>query len=198
MSTRLVCTLVLSALAAGGCSRVVIATGTTLGMKATPGDATSRPPQVTLGYKRAELALVPTKGGEATDDPKSPERNNEAYSTLASFFFQTEWFGRTEIESFIATGHAARKIQGEGSRFNSTFARASLNADLPPAITARQDALFERWRGMDESAAAAALARAGMPVKPGKNAKQSLQDYLNAAESDPALTSLERALSATP
>jgi hypothetical protein len=196
MSHRIVIAIALSALSAAGCSRVVIATGTTLGMKATPGDGSSRPPQVTLGYKRAELALVPTKGGEATDDDAAPERNNEAYSTLASFFFQTAWFGKTELESFIATGHAARKIQGPDSNFNNAFALATLDAELPAEVVIRQDALFNRWAPLSEDQAAAVLRAAGSPKKPDKTAKESLQDYLNAAQSDEALATYERALAA--
>jgi len=57
--------LVGACLIAGCGPRVLIATGTTLGLKATPGDGQSRPPQVTLGYKRAEAALIPTSGGNA-------------------------------------------------------------------------------------------------------------------------------------
>jgi len=98
------CALV--ALVAGCGPRVILTTGTTLGLKATPGDGQTRPPQVTLGYKRAELALVPTSGKGATT-------NSDAASTLAAFYFSTEWFGKTELSSFIGTGHAARDIQQE-------------------------------------------------------------------------------------
>jgi hypothetical protein len=95
---------VMIALTGCGTSRVIIATGTTIGLKATPGDGTSRPPQVTFGYKRAESAIVPTKGGVAND-------TTDAFSTLAAIHFETEFFGRTELDSFIGTGAAAIAIQ---------------------------------------------------------------------------------------
>jgi hypothetical protein len=83
---------------------VFISTGTTIGLKATPGDGQTRLPQVTFGYKRAELALVPTAGTHATD-------TEDAFSTLAAFYFSTQWFGETELSSFIGTGYAAQNIQ---------------------------------------------------------------------------------------
>jgi hypothetical protein len=93
------------AMATGCGPRVIITTGTTLGLKANPGDAEAgRPPQVTLGYKRAEAAIIPTKGNHATAD------GDEAYSTYASFGFQTRWFGTTELTSFISSGFAARAL----------------------------------------------------------------------------------------
>lgn len=109
-STRLV---VLAALALGfvacGTPRLLIATGTTIGLKATPGDGQARPPQVTFAYKRAELAVVPTAQGSGKRD-KSGNLLQEAYSTLAAFSFFTTWFGETRIDSVVATGHAARNL----------------------------------------------------------------------------------------
>ena len=97
--------LVVSAVLAGCGPRVLIATGTTIGLKANPGDPEGgRSPQVTLGYKRAEAALIATKGTGAT------QNGEDAYSTFASFGFKTEWFGDTELTSFIATGFAARAL----------------------------------------------------------------------------------------
>lgn len=102
----LVAAISLGGFALSACGpRVVISTGTTIGLKATPGDGNTRPPQVTLGYKRAETALVPTAGGKATADA-------DAFSTLAAIYFSTKWFGRTEIHSFVGSGVAAREIQG--------------------------------------------------------------------------------------
>lgn len=117
-----ICSVVLLLCAA--CSpRVTVVTGTTIGLKATPGNPDGgRPPQVTLGYKRAEVALVPTAEAQArrrngTDVPRAPTtgqapvvENSDAYSTLASVFFETTWFDRTEIASFISTGFAARAL----------------------------------------------------------------------------------------
>jgi hypothetical protein len=97
--------------------RVIVSTGTTLGLKATPGDGSSRPPQVTLGYKRAELALVPTAGEKSSE-------NQDAYSTLAAFRFETTWFDRTDLHSFIGSGMAAREVQQTASR----------NGEQPPTL----------------------------------------------------------------
>jgi hypothetical protein len=111
--------LCLLAVLAAGCTglRVIITTGTTIGLKATPGDGQTRSPQVTLGYKRAELALVPTAGTHAS-------ATEDAFSTLAAFYFNTKWFGRTELSSFIGTGAAARDIQQQ-PEFQKEIAEAT-------------------------------------------------------------------------
>jgi len=92
-------------LLAVGCGpRVIIATGTTLGLKATPGDPQAgRSPQLTLGYKRAETSLVPTGRNKA-------DRDSDAYSTLAAFSLSTQWGGNTTLSSFISSGLAARAL----------------------------------------------------------------------------------------
>ena len=62
-------TLLMVLVSVAGCApRVNLSTGTTIGLKATPGHGNTRPPQVMLGYKRAELSLVPTEGKGATSD----------------------------------------------------------------------------------------------------------------------------------
>lgn len=108
MARHLHLSLVLATGLAVGCGpHVLISTGTTLGLKASPGDPQGgRPPQITLGYKRAEAAIVPT-GKAAARNACANQTNADAYSTLASFFFRTEWFGETKLTSFIATGFAA-------------------------------------------------------------------------------------------
>jgi hypothetical protein len=103
MSRLLVVALVL-AVAGCGTSRVIVSTGTTIGLKATPGDGNSRPPQVTLGYKRAEVSMVPTKG-------EAVPNGADAFSTLAALHFETQFFGETSLDSFIGTGRAAVGIQ---------------------------------------------------------------------------------------
>jgi hypothetical protein len=100
-------------LAACGSPRLLIATGTTIGLKATPGDGQARPPQVTFAYKRAEVAVVPTPEKPAERGAKRDEDGNlvqEAYSTLAAFSFFTKWWGETRLDSVVATGHAAREL----------------------------------------------------------------------------------------
>jgi hypothetical protein len=91
-----------------GCSpRVIVVTGTTVGLKATPGDGQTRPPQLVVGYKRAETAVIPVEGGGADQ-----ATGRDAASTVASFYLKHEWTATTEIRSFIGTGFAARKIVG--------------------------------------------------------------------------------------
>lgn len=100
------------------------------------------PPSVLFGYKRAEVAIIPvpreTPGAstvtadhskppdDATTSNSAEPRTNEtsakqsnsspaktdAFSVLASFNLALNWFGPAKIEQFIATGHAARNIQG--------------------------------------------------------------------------------------
>lgn len=164
--------------------RVIISTGTTIGLKATPGDGNTRPPQVTFGYKRAETALVPTKGGKATSSA-------DAFSTLAAIHFSTEWFGATELQSFVGTGIAARDIQGS-SDFQDQFAAATLG-QVPDEIEARRERLVPQWQGLTEPEAQRVMDLAGYSKKSGKNAQQSLQDFILDAQSEPQLTRLESA-----
>jgi len=110
--------LVVLALGACGGPRVNIITGTSIGLKATPGDGSTRPPGVTLGYKRAEAALVPTKADQAS-------KTSDAPSTVAAFRFFTEWFRHTELDSFIATGLSAAPLMAEGSEFGRAFREAA-------------------------------------------------------------------------
>lgn len=112
-------------LTGSGCARRMnVATGTTIGLHATPGDGQSQSPQVTLAYKRAEIALVPTAGASARKKP-----DTDAYSSLAVIDFQTKWWRGTSIDQFIATGHAARDIQtpdakgGNGNQFTAALAK---------------------------------------------------------------------------
>ena len=107
-------TVVLVLLPAACARRMTVSTGTTIGLNATPGDGKSQSPQVTLAYKRAELALVPT-GEKAAK--KEDGNNSDAYSALAIIDFRTKWFTGTSIDQFIATGHASRDIQAADSAF---------------------------------------------------------------------------------
>lgn len=100
------------------------------------------PPSVLFGYKRAEVAIIPvprdTPGASTakaspskTPDaattshsaeprisdttakqPNTSPAKSDAFSVLASFNLALNWFGPAKIEQFIATGHAARNIQG--------------------------------------------------------------------------------------
>ena len=160
----------------GGQDRVIVTTGTQVGLEATPGDATTQAPSVSFGYKRVELALVPVHpqskeknssdssakaggegggnessevdkaGGEGggndssevgkaggepgdADSNKLADANNDAYSVLTTFNLALNWFGPAKIEQFIATGHAARKIQAPDSQFFPALVGNSYGGD---------------------------------------------------------------------
>ncbi len=136
--------LVLGILTLWGCEpRVVIVTGTTVGLEASPGDGSTQPPSVTFGYKRAEVAFVPTgqeKGATKMPDaepgkkpsagtPEAPKEDSDAYSTLAVFRLAHNWFSATKIEQLVATGHAAREIQKKGSVFSRSLSLLSAGTD---------------------------------------------------------------------
>lgn len=111
-----------------GCGgpRFSIVTSTNMGLNANSGDGNSRPPQVSVGYKRVELALVPTNREPAVRDTVDPKNNKDAFSSLAGFHFDTEWFGKTSINQFISTGFAAQDIADMGT--DTAFLRAAANA----------------------------------------------------------------------
>jgi hypothetical protein len=177
--------LLFAALLASCAPRVNVSTGTTIGLKATPGDGQSRPPQVMLGYKRGELALVPTEGKGATKD-------TDAASTLASIHFSTKWFGHTELDSFIATGMAAHALVAPTSVYTDTLAQVTLGV-VSPAIQSRRVTLASRLDRLTDDQTAQVLSRAQYDVKPGKNARESLRDYILSAQTDASLQQLESA-----
>jgi hypothetical protein len=190
VSTRVSSLLVIVALGSLlGCGpKVIVATGTTLGLKATPGDGQTRPPQVTLGYKRAEVAIVPTDGKDANG-------TEDAYSAMAAFDFSSKWFGKTELSSFIATGNAARDIQGENDEFITAVANATA---VPVAgdVQARKVALIERWNSLTEAEAGQILVTLGRAVRTGNTAKEELQDAIARANAPDDLVAIENAFTA--
>lgn len=192
-----VTSLLVTPVALGACSRVIIATGTTIGLKATPGDGETRPPQVTLGYKRAEIALVPTNEGKSTHHDPAAAGDVDALSTLAAFFMSTEWFGDTRVQSFIATGHAAQELQPKrgsntSTTFNSAFAQATLQM-LPEEIRTRRRALSDKVSGLNDAAVANVLTLTGC-TRPGMNPGETLDDCIKAAQTDIELQKLESAV----
>lgn len=216
--------LMLAASLASGCDprrRVVVATGTTLGLKATPGDGQSRPPQVTLGYKRAELALVPTRGQAATSGAPeclnpgagaAPAKCTDAFSTLTAFDFRTRWFGATQLSSFVSTGFAAREIQveeaaaagkagapeGGGNAFTTEFEKVFHEATVGPATPAdlnRKLTLQGVRRTLSREDARRVLERAGFAVRPADDPRQELQERIAQARGDD-LERLEAAVAA--
>jgi hypothetical protein len=183
--------LALGLLLATGCApRVNLTTGTTIGLKATPGDGSARPPQVTLGYKRAELAFVPTEGKGTTAD-------TDAASTLASIHFSTRWFGHTELDSFIATGSAAQKLTSPGSAYGDALAAVTLGV-VPEALQQRRATLAARADQLTEPQARQALATLQLATKPGKSAQQSLKDYILDARDERLVERLESAVFRVP
>ena len=87
---------------------MTIVTGTTIGMHITPGNGDSTPPQVTIAYKRAELAVIPTAGTGATI--ASGTNTSDAYSSFAGFDFQSGFTSRTKLKQFISTGVASQNL----------------------------------------------------------------------------------------
>jgi hypothetical protein len=114
-------------LAGPGCARrMLVTTGTTIGLVANPGDGQSQPPQITFAYKRAEMAYVPTSGSVASNNTVF---KSDAFSSLALVNFKTKFFGATSIDQFIATGHASRDIQDKGTEFTAELLK-SVNARI--------------------------------------------------------------------
>jgi hypothetical protein len=175
--------VVLSTLMATACGpRVIISTGTTIGLKATPGDGTTRPPQVTLAYKRAETAFVPTNASVAT-------ASEDAFSTLAALHFSTKWFGETKLRSVVGTGIAARDLTGSAA-FADQFAAATLG-QVSEATQQRRELLIPKWQQLTEDNASRALDIAGFAKIAKKTAKQSLHDYILDAQTESQVAKLE-------
>lgn len=113
----ILCMALLPLLAGGGCgrNRLYVVTGTSVGLHCTPGDGSTTPPQVSLAYKRTELAIIPTAGKEAT-------KTTDAYSSLAGFDFKSHFFGETSLHQFISTGFASRGLL-ENPAFYTNFGK---------------------------------------------------------------------------
>jgi len=178
------------ALLATACGpRVVIVTGTTLGLKATPGDGNSRPPQVTLGYKRAEAAIVPTNGAVSMKD------GTDAFSTMAAFDFRTRWFGETELASFVGTGFAVREIQDDanGTEFGDGFFAASTVKDVPAPLQDRRKALATQLNGMSDAQCRQVLGQVSRPLPKGPTACDEVRKTLLVTNTDTDMKALEDA-----
>jgi hypothetical protein len=120
------CPVFLAALLLAGCSnvpRMTVAEFTVIGLHATPGDGSSKPPQVTFAYKRSELALVPT------NEKPAQQTNSDCYSSLTALYYKGQFFGPTIIDDFIATGFAARTLAT--SEFFGTSVATSIQTNRP-------------------------------------------------------------------
>lgn len=107
--TMLMISLIVT-LIASGCShpRIFVATGTLVGLEATPGEPNEgQVPAVTFGYRRSEVAIVPVEKDQAATNDTDKK---DAASTLTTFNLALNWFGPVRIEQYIATGHASRDI----------------------------------------------------------------------------------------
>jgi hypothetical protein len=195
----LVAVLALPVLAFAGCAsnpHVIIATGTTLGIKATPGDGQTRPPQLVVGYKRAEVAVIPVDAtGAQRDDARVVQK--EAASTVASFYMKNTWTSETVIRSFIGTGFAARSVV-EKPAFQEEMSRAVQTARQPAA--ALREMLKAHWAALngDEARAQKILDLAEYPRKTARSAVESLRDYIEGAGTAAALARLASAFNRVP
>lgn len=195
----LVAVLALAVLAFAGCAsnpHVIIATGTTLGIKATPGDGQTRPPQLVVGYKRAEVAVIPVDAtGAQRDDARVVQK--EAASTVASFYMKNTWTSETVIRSFIGTGFAARSVV-EKPAFQEEMSRAVQTARQPAA--ALREMLKAHWAALngDEARAQKILDLAEYPRKTARSAVESLRDYIEGAGTAAALARLASAFNRVP
>lgn len=192
--------LALSTAVTPGCAgkRMRIVTGTTIGLSATPGNPDAgESPQVTLAYKRAELALVPTEGEGSRRDGSDPSRNRDAFSSLAAFHFATEFFGATEVASFLATGQAARSVlaenQGTPSAFTEKFAPAALER-VSPSLQDRRLALNVRRKALSEKQAQDALRALERPEAQSGQAKEELKKAVLEATDEDKVRNVENAI----
>jgi hypothetical protein len=158
-------------------TRVITTTGTTLGLKASPGDGQTRPPQVTFGYKRAEASIIPTKGTGATKE------KNDAYSTLSTFYFNSRWFGDTHIASFIGTGFAARDIVDDGTSFKQAFANATVRT-IETSLQNRRKQLVDQVDLLTNDQMKRALDILAAPVPPGQTPQQALKGLIGDAQNE--------------
>jgi hypothetical protein len=181
LSAALVLTIV--ACGVGGCggSRVITTTGTTLGLKATPGDGQMQPPQITFGYKRAEASLVPTRARGATRE--GAVLKDDAYSTLSSFYFSTEWFGATHIASFIGTGFAARDIMGADTVFGEAFEKATVRT-IASVLQNRRTQLVQQASQLGDAQVTRVLGILAAPVPPGQTPQEALRGLIADAETE--------------
>jgi hypothetical protein len=185
--------IVAAGLSCAGCGpRLNLVTGTTVGLKASPGNGTALP-QVTLAYKRSESAVIPTRGASAVASaPGSNNQASDAYSALTAYFLQTSWFGKTTLESFISTGPAAQNLAKPNSAFQEEFAAATLKK-VDAALQKRKQALAADPVGQDEQKAQRILDLSGYTKQPGLTASQSLASAIGDANTDGAVAKLEAA-----
>lgn len=175
----------------------------------------SQPVNVTLGYKRRIVAVVPSRDAEKRDtyeivtfeDKVTKQKmevfrpKGEALSMVSRFDVVAKPNEGVAITNYFATGFAARVLTGENTDQETAkgvkallAAPASLNA-VDANIQSRRKALMLKLGGLDETKAQRWLSEAGMQKQPHKTATDTLQDSIARAESKATLAEIEAAYS---
>ena len=121
MKSRLILFLTIILCGCSSSPRMTVVTGTIIGLHASPGDGSSRPPEITFAYKRSELALIPTAGAVAVDHGTTTTANTDTSSSFSLLDTDIHWFGTSLIQQIFATGHASRALL-TNTNFTTNFA----------------------------------------------------------------------------
>lgn len=175
----------------------------------------SQPVNVTFGYKRRIVAVVPSRDAEKRDtyaivtfEDKATKQKmevfrpkGEALSMVSRFDVVAKPNEGVAITNYFATGFAARVLTGENTDQETAkgvkallTAPASLNA-VDANTQSRRKALMLKLGGLDETKAQRWLSEAGMQKQLQKTATDTLQDAIARAESKTALAEFEAAYS---
>jgi hypothetical protein len=179
---------------------MVVSTGTTIGLKATPGDGNTQAPQVTFAYKRAELAYVPTDSKRAKKSKDEKDTDSDAFSALAAVDVKSKWFfGSTTINQFISSGFAAQEISSN-KNFSANFRTAATRDNRPVAI---QDAArrlhlaaLEKTNGMTPQDRERFFQNLKLPGRTGNTTENSFFGFLRSSENPDELNQLQGQLDA--
>ncbi|MCC5875217.1 MAG: hypothetical protein JJU11_03260 [Candidatus Sumerlaeia bacterium] len=119
--------LILGGILLAGCNdrNMVVGSSTTFGVQLSATDIRTRPPKVAIAYDRQELALIPTSGQVAG---KNNGDNTDTFSSLMALSLDTQLGGKTTLQQFIGTGHAAVVVAGS-REMSEVFGDVAFNAD---------------------------------------------------------------------
>lgn len=175
----------------------------------------SQPVNVTFGYKRRIVAVVPSRDAEKRDtyeivtfeDKVTKQKmevfrpKGEALSMVSRFDVVAKPNEGVAITNYFATGFAARVLTGENTEQDVAkgvkallAAPATLNA-VDENTQNRKVALMQKLEPLDENKAQRWLSEAGIQKHPQKNAKNTLQDVIARTETKGGLAELEAAYS---